>query len=160
MSFSDQDKNWDDGLDDAEAEMDEDSVGVFLFLSLVLISCSYIISQQSTRDASIFVVDVAGGMLDYPPSEIPSERVEEELPLLHRTLNAILKCLKRKAFNSPNDFVGIALYNTQHTQSDKDASDVREHVYCFQPIEQLNGNNIRKLKKLVDSAWRCSLQRF
>ncbi|TIB21786.1 hypothetical protein E3P89_02437 [Wallemia ichthyophaga] len=132
MSFSDKDKNWDDGLDDAEAEMDEDG--------------------QSTRDASIFVVDVAGGMLDYPPSEIPSDRVEEELPLLHRTLNAILKCLKRKAFNSPNDFVGIALYNTQHTQSDKDASDVREHVYCFQPIEQLNGNNIRKLKKLVDSA--------
>ena len=96
-------------------------------------------------------------MLTYPPSEDPNDRVQEELPLLHRTLDAILKCLKRKAFNSPNDFLGIVLYNTQETKSDKHGSDVREHVYCLQPIEQLNGNNIRQLNKIVDGEFSFSI---
>lgn len=40
----------------------------------------------------------------------------------------------------------------EETKPDKEGSDVKEHVYCLQPIEQLNGNNIRNLKKLVDGA--------
>ena len=61
---------------------------------------------------SLFVVDVAGGMLDYPPTEDPSDRFDDELPLLHRVLDAIFKCMKRKAFSSPQDYIGVVLYNT------------------------------------------------
>lgn len=34
------------------------------------------------------------------------------MPLLHRTFDAILRCLKRKAFTSSDDLVGVIVYNT------------------------------------------------
>lgn len=58
------------------------------------------------------MIDAAAGMQEYPPSEDPTDRIDEEMPLLHRTLDAILRCLKRKAFNSTDDLIGIVIYNT------------------------------------------------
>ncbi|TIC35836.1 ATP-dependent DNA helicase ii [Wallemia mellicola] len=129
------DKNWDEGLADDDPELLDEKR-----------------SQLFTRDASLFVIDAAAGMQEYPPSQDPNDRIDEEMPLLHRTFDAILRCLKRKAFTSSDDLVGVIVYNTEETKPDKEGSDVKEHVYCLQPIEQLNGNNIRNLKKLVDGS--------
>lgn len=70
--------------------------------------------QQTTRDTVLWLIDAGTKMHDtlIPASNEGQDDDAPEVSLFHRAMQAAFSFQKSKLVNSPNDLVGIILFNT------------------------------------------------
>ncbi|KAG8944549.1 ATP-dependent DNA helicase II subunit 1 [Tulasnella sp. 419] len=98
---------------------------------------------ENARETILFCIDAADYMQELSRGKKGSSN-------LHRALKCAVDFQKRKVLFSPNDSVGILLFNTKEHYGG--VFDVKDHHYLLQPIQQINAPQIKDLMALVEEA--------
>ncbi|KIJ51081.1 hypothetical protein M422DRAFT_158695 [Sphaerobolus stellatus SS14] len=94
------------------------------------------------RDVLLFCLDASESMV----TPIKSEDSDKEAKSpLQKVLEIAIELQKRKVITSPNDLVGIMLYNTAERSETKKGAEIKKHCYVYQPIGQVNAESIQRL---------------
>ncbi|KAF8599114.1 Ku DNA-binding complex, Ku70 subunit [Ceratobasidium sp. AG-I] len=105
---------------------------------------------NSQKDTVLFCINVTPSILEIrepPPSQgpAPSKPGRSALEVIFQ---AAVDLQKRKIIHGPGDSFGILLFNSSETQGDI----VKQNMYLYQPVSQINAPDVQKLLQLLNEA--------
>ncbi|KAF9507144.1 hypothetical protein BS47DRAFT_1398864 [Hydnum rufescens UP504] len=108
---------------------------------------------SATKDTILFCIDASSSMHHVKPIQDPGtgkqkKKRKKNKSHFHQALQSALDIMKRKVIISPNDSVGILLFNTD----EKKGPEVTANNYLLQPVSQLNADLILRMMEILDEA--------
>ncbi|KAK2467237.1 hypothetical protein APHAL10511_000786 [Amanita phalloides] len=106
---------------------------------------------EGKRDVILFCIDASESML-----QLREDPKYEDVQTCHlfSALEAAVQIQKRKIITSPNDSVGILLFNAVRKGSSRNSggSELKRNVFLYQPISQMSAPKIQEVIQLLDVA--------